>query len=1025
MSKRSGRNLRYLALALLLIGVMATGLGLGASSSASAVPSSRPAPRDANPLAAVDSQLVEKMQATSGPLTVMIELSGQPATVASAASQGIVRGKLSAAAIQAGKRQHASNDQAQQDVLRALTNAGASVQVLYRVQNAYNGIAAIASKQDIAKIQQIAGIKAIHLMVPHTIDNASSVPLIGAPVVWENYGYTGDGISIGVIDTGIDYIHTNFGGSGDPNDYLVYTDTTPMAVTAAAGVYPTEKVVGGYDFAGDTYNADPNDPNYQPVPLPDDNPLDCAAASGGGHGSHVSGTAAGYGVNADGSTYTGAYNTTSVPTNTMRIGPGVAPEADLYALRVFGCTGSTNLVEQAIDWATDPNGDSDFSDHLDVINMSLGSSYGTPDDSSAAASNNAALIGVQVVTSAGNSGDVYYVTGSPGTATWALSTASSTDEVDVTDGFRVNPPSVISGTYPASQSANYDWSSPPVTATIYYPSTNVRGCVPWTGADLTNITNTHPIVLVDWRTASDTTFQCGSAVRTNNAQAAGAVGIIMVDKTTFPESAIAGNSSIPAMITVKQVGDTLKSILTAGVVQTETVTLSGEYHNSVRLVTPGHNNNLSSFSSRGPRSIDNALKPDISAPGQGTFSTAAGTGDEGETLSGTSMASPHMAGTMALLRQAHPSWTVEELKALAMNTANVDIWTGLNNTGTRYAPGRVGAGRVNVPFAATNEVVAYNAETDGAVSVSFGFVNVLGTSTLTKTVEIANKGTSPVVYQLGYIARTTVPGVTYSFPDGNVVSVPAGGTATFRVQLDAIAADMRNTLDPTVAQVQSGLTRNWLNEASGLITLTPTGRPDISGQVLRVPLYSTLRPASDMTTAEDRLVVSGATTTTSLNLVGQGVNTGNSYPNDFTSLVTAMELAATSGQEDLDALNVTETARHADLQYVGITSDGPARTVLTDTEIFFGIATHGSWTTPASEMEFDIYIDTDEDGSEDYALYNTRLTDTDVAVTALVDLNNPGPASLQDVINYYLANLPPTAEMNNSVMVMPVYAADL
>ncbi|MEA2576148.1 MAG: hypothetical protein QOH93_3446 [Chloroflexia bacterium] len=1020
MSKKPGRNLRYSVLALLLTSVMAIGLGLGTSSSASVIASSHVAPRDAAARATLDGQLVDKMQTTNGPMTVMIELSGQPATVAASAISGAGKGTFGPTAIQAGKQQHANNDKAQQDVLRALTSAGASVQVLYRVQNAYNGIAVIAGKQDIEKMRQVAGVKAVHLMVPHTIDNASSVPLIGAPFVWENYGYTGQGISIGVIDTGIDYIHTNFGGSGSSTDYLIYTDTTPSAVTAAAGVYPNEKVVGGYDFAGDTYNADPTDPNYQPIPTPDDNPLDC-----NGHGSHVSGTAAGYGVNSNGSTYTGAYDTTSVPTNTMRIGPGVAPEAELYALRIFGCEGSTNLTELAIDWATDPNGDSDFSDHLDVINMSLGSSYGTPDDSSAAASDNAALIGVQVVTSAGNSSDVYYVSGSPGSATWALSTASSSDEVDITDGFRVNPPSEISGTYPASESANYNWAaSSPVTSTIYYPANNKSGCSAWTGADATNITNTHPIVIVDWRSGTSTTFPCGSATRSNNATAAGAKGIIMVDNTTYLDTSIAGNTSIPAMYTVKQVGDTLKSVLTAGAVQTETVTLSHEYHNTVRLVSPGRNNTLSSFSSRGPRTIDNALKPDITAPGQGIFSTANGTGNQGETLSGTSMASPHMAGTMALLRQEHPDWTVEELKALAMNTANVDIWTGFNGTGTRYAPARVGAGRVNVPFAAASDVVAYNAETAGAVSVSFGFVNVLGTSTLTKTVEIANKGTEPIVYQLGYVARTTVPGVSYSFPDGNVVSVPAGGTATFRVQLDAVAANMRNAIDPTVAQVQSGLTRNWLNEASGLITLSPTGRPDISGQVLRVPLYATLRPASNMTTTENQLVVNGDTTT-SLHLTGQGVNTGASYPNDFTSLVSAFELAATSGPEDLNALEVTETTRHADLQYVGITSDAPARAAITDTEIFLGISTYGSWTTPASEMQVSIFFDTDQDGTDDYEVFNTRLTDTDVAVTALDDLNSSGPLALEDVINYYLANLPPTAEMNNSVMAMPVYAADL
>ncbi len=86
-------------------------------------------------------------------------------------------------------------------------------------------------------------------------------------------------------------------------------------------------------------------------------------------------SAAGNGVNADGTTFAGPYGP-STPFSSLRIGPGSAPQAQLYALRVFGCGGGTNLTVQAIDWATDPNGDNDMSDRLDVINMSLGSALG-------------------------------------------------------------------------------------------------------------------------------------------------------------------------------------------------------------------------------------------------------------------------------------------------------------------------------------------------------------------------------------------------------------------------------------------------------------------------------------------------------------------------------------------------------------------------------------------------------------------------------------------------------------------------
>ena len=98
--------------------------------------------------------------------------------------------------------------------------------------------------------------------------------------------------------------------------------------------------------------------------------MDC-----GGHGSHVAGTVGGSGVRSDGTPFPGPYDG-NVPFSSLRIGPGVAPKASLYALRVFGCSGSTGLVTQALEWAIDPNKDGDFSDHLDVVNMSLGSEFG-------------------------------------------------------------------------------------------------------------------------------------------------------------------------------------------------------------------------------------------------------------------------------------------------------------------------------------------------------------------------------------------------------------------------------------------------------------------------------------------------------------------------------------------------------------------------------------------------------------------------------------------------------------------------
>src|SRR5205823_12672420 len=129
------------------------------------------------------------------------------------------------------------------------------------------------------------------------------------------------------------------------------------------------------------------------------------------------GTAAGSGVTADGKTYKGSYNSTTISSNSWNIGPGVAPKADLYAVRVFGCEGATDLTVDAIEWAVDHD--------MDVINMSLGSPFGSKDDPSAVASTNAAKAGVIVVASAGNEGPSPYVTSSPASADGAISVAAN------------------------------------------------------------------------------------------------------------------------------------------------------------------------------------------------------------------------------------------------------------------------------------------------------------------------------------------------------------------------------------------------------------------------------------------------------------------------------------------------------------------------------------------------------------------------------------------------------------------------
>jgi subtilisin family serine protease len=1051
--------------------------------------------------------------APSGSTSVVIELADEPTTVLFArASAG---GQSLQSATSAAQSQLARIERAQQQLLAPLARLGA--RVLYRNQRVYNGIATLVDRGKLGELAQLPGVKTIRPLIAKQLDLSSSVPLIGAPQLWNSGGpnLTGQGIKIGIIDTGIDYIHTGFRGSGLQADY---DRNNTKVITETPSLFPTAKVAGGRDFVGDDYDG-------SNIPQPDPDPMDC-----NGHGSHVAGIAAGNGVNANGTAYTGPYSST-LNFDNFRVGPGVAPRATLYALRVFGCDGSTIVTDQAIEWAVDPNGDGNFSDRLHVINMSLGSPFGGDDDTTAIASNNAVLAGVIVVTSAGNEGDTNYVTGSPGTATRVLSTASSVDATDILDGFRVNSPPSIDGVKPAAESALFDWeNSTPVTGTLVYPPTQRDGCAAFTPANTAIITGN--IVLLDWTDGS-----CGSVTRGANVVAAGGKGFLLVDNSDVFDLSINGSPVIPSYSTPKSVGDELKSVLPGSI----SVTLSHEYAHSIKFTDQRIVDTVSDFSSRGPSRTGTALKPDISAPGQGTFSVGALSGNEGANISGTSMASPHVAGSMALLKQLHPTWTVEELKALAMNTATQNLRQALtvDSGAPTVSPARQGAGRVDLVNAGSDTVVAYNTNTPGAVSVSFGAVEVLGTATATRQIRVVNKGASSATYNVAYAPAATVPGVKYNVAPANV-TLAAGAVTTVTVTMNATAADMRHSHDPSLLEEQLGLSRHWLSEASGYVTLTPPaatrnfkadirgdfenppvestvtgsavftytdstneleylinfsspfsptlahvhrgeagingpianpitvtnnitqvggsvtltapdealllngglyvnfhttahGTGEIRGQIvaaqpkLRVPVHAAARPASNMHAQQTSLPFSrtALTGSTVVTLTGQTVNTGVNTPLDEQALVTALEWAASSANEPASPAR----ADNADLRYVGIASDVKATDFFTETAVYFGVATYGDWATP-NAVEFDIYIDTNKDGVDDFVLFNYDLSragggdPTDVLVTVLCPLG-PGGCSAQDFLNGLDAGSINTVPYNTNVMVLPVFAADL
>jgi subtilisin family serine protease len=868
----------------------------------------------------------------------------------------------------AAANQLASVNAAESRVIAALPSGS---HVLYRTHAVLAGVAVYTNVANISALQRIAGVTAVYPIAPKTPSLSYSVQLVHAPQVWSTYTDRGENSTIAIIDTGVDYTHADLGGPGTTAAYQ-----TAKASDTAAPTYPDpSKILGGYDFVGDAYDA--ADPNHS-TPAPDPNPLDCDS-----HGTHVAGIAAGYGENPDGSTFTGNYAT--LPTSfsayqaLFRIGPGMAPKAKLYAYKVFGCAGSTNVITAAIDKAADPNGDGNTSDHVNVINMSLGGDFASPQDADSVAANAAAQLGISVVAAAGNAGDLYDAVGSPGSATRVISVANSVDAYSQIDTLHASV-NAVAQQYGAQRSVDYDWASKPdLSGTVVKltDAANLDGC----DAITQNLTGA--VVFLEWTDNSDTR-RCGSAVRSQNALNAGAKGVILgEDEETF-SAGIAGIAGIPVVQVVKSAADAIRTALQAGHPVGISSTSAGDFPQLI----PGNDDEVNSSSSRGIGDAGD-VKPDVTGVGTSIFSSSMGTGNKGISFTGTSMASPEVAGLAALVHSQHTGWTAEEVKADIMNTADQDLFSSASHSGSRYAPNRVGAGRIDAKAALDNAVLAYVANDPGAVGVSFGTVAASLPTTLTKTIDVVNKGGSSATYTVSYDAITPLAGATYAVSPSSV-TVGAGETKTVTVTLTVTPSLLTKPIDPTVNRTQDTFARDYVADASGRVLFTSAGLP-----TLRVPVYAAPRPTSVMTQPSSLKMPNGAVERALLPLTGTQLSQGSGLT-AITSLVAGFELQATSGALPACGGSVTTGCIHAsderaaDLKYVGTTSDALQLTSigvdpLKNGLAYFAITTQGPWRTPASANEYEIYIDSNGDGTVDAVLLNTRLPDTDVFVSVLVD----------------------------------------
>ncbi|MGV8966077.1 MAG: S8 family serine peptidase [Cellulomonas sp.] len=878
-----------------------------------------------------------------------------------------------------------------------------------------NLLAGTLVRGDAARIRDLAAspdVVAIFRVVPKTPDNKGSDAFTRAHEAWTASGATGKGVRIGVIDTGLDYTHADFGGPGTTAAYAAAYGVDGTA-DIPAGTFDPTKFLGGYDFAGPHYDADPASqiPGATTSPTPDANPIDAYYTSGNsGHGSHVAGTAAGFGQEADGATFRGDYAALTDLTG-WQVGPGSAPEAGLYGLKVFGDGGgSTDLVINALEWAADPNGDLDFSDHLDVLNLSLGSDATPADDPENLFVDRLTDLGVLSVMSAGNAGDITDVGGSPGNARSALTVANSVGNTQTYDAVEVTAASdpALVGTYSAQNSVSYTGTAD-VTAPVAYLGADVTGCTSLAAAaaELAG-----KIAYLYWDD-NDTTRPCGSGTRFANAAAAGAVGVLLSSAIPVFTAGIAGNATIPgAQLTAATTTALLPEIAAGTLTAHIGPSLAGA--SFVRNDTVG--DTLNASSSRGEHGSLGIIKPDVAAPGTAISSVAAGTGTRVHTLSGTSMASPHVAGIAALVRGAHPTWTPVQVKAAVMNTATHDVFRDLGPTGPVYGPARVGSGRVDAADAVAGSVLAYATDDAALVSVTFGIVPVADRTVVQrKSVTVTNTGSASVTYATSFAGATTAGGATITTSPASI-RVRPGASKRVTVTLTADPATLAKDLDPTSARFYNlggDIPRDFVATVSGRLVLTPATGPE-----LRVPVSAAPKLVSDLA-AKPVAFASATTDTAPLSLTGRGVNSGG-----WISLLAPMQLAATSPQLPASDVEISPSSLAAgDVRQVGFSSTAPQLAAAggdpADGTIGIGIATQGEWASLGTAVIPIIDTDVDGDGTPDLQTVVQKYS-ADVDLTTAQTYSYSTGELLDEVPVNGLFGDVDTSVFDSNVVVVPI-----
>ena len=569
---------------------------------------------------------------------------------------------------------------AQETVAQRAKDAAIPLEVQETFTTGWNGMSVTMDDADAQKLRDVKGVRAVYpvleVSAPEPADAAPedvyANEMTGVDQVQQVDGLSGEGVTVAVIDSGIDYNHPDLGGSGTDDE------TTD---------FPNERVVGGWDLVGDDY-----DSRQDMDPVPDEYPDDC-----GGHGSHVAGI-----IGADGEV------------------TGVAPQVDLLSYRVFGCEGSssTEVILEAMERAMD--------DGADVVNMSLGASYMTwPDYPTAQMSDVLVDEGVTMVISAGNEGaGGLFSSGAPGVSADAITVAS------VDNAFRRAPFATAAGAerpYAAATGA----PQPPTSGELALVAAGEAGSEAAQACDPAAVPEASPgqALLVERGT-------CAFRDKAVAGEQAGYDAVILYDNAPgVVNPTVEGDPAltVPVVMLSQADGLALQEALAAGEV-------TWAWQEGSTAVENGTAGQVSDFSSYG-LTADLALKPDIAAPGGSIWSTLPLESGGHGSMSGTSMAAPHVAGAAALLLEAKPDLAPQDVKTTMMNTADQLDWPLVPDQGYLEPVHRQGAGMLNMVAAvhATSSVAA------STISLGEGEAGPQEV-----TLEVTNDSDAEKVYDVGF-----------------------------------------------------------------------------------------------------------------------------------------------------------------------------------------------------------------------------------------------------------------------------------